>query len=129
MADRVTAYLRASWPEPVWALRSESDTSNDEDDQEANERSDTLEQNIGEVAQEVSSSFIVVILVTGWDSIGPAPPPGTVNIGALWSGWGVAPAGGDDVGSFLVVGDGEGAHGGAVPEGFGLALLVVDGVG
>lgn len=40
-----------------------------------------------------------------------------------------SPAGGDDLGSFLVVGDGEGAYGGAVPEGLGLASLVVDGVG
>lgn len=39
------------------------------------------------------------------------------------------PAAGDDLGSFLVVGDGEGAYGGAVPERFGLAFVVVDGVG
>lgn len=38
------------------------------------------------------------------------------------------PAGIDDVGSLLGVGDGEGAGGGSVPEGFGLAFLVVDGV-
>ena len=40
-----------------------------------------------------------------------------------------SPAGGDDKISFLVVGDGEGADGGAAPEGLGLALGVVDGVG
>lgn len=40
-----------------------------------------------------------------------------------------SPTGGDDFGSFLVVGDGEGAYGGAVPEGLFLAFVVVDGVG
>lgn len=39
------------------------------------------------------------------------------------------PAGGDDLGALLVVGDGEGAGGGALPEGLGIASLVVDGVG
>lgn len=42
---------------------------------------------------------------------------------------GPPPAGGDDVGSFFGVGYGERAYGRAVPEGLGLALLVVDGVG
>ena len=40
-----------------------------------------------------------------------------------------SPAGGDDLGSLLLLGDGEGAGGGSLPEGFGLALGVVDGVG
>lgn len=40
-----------------------------------------------------------------------------------------SPAGGDDVGSLLGVGDGEGAYGCAVPEGLFLALVIVDGVG
>lgn len=40
-----------------------------------------------------------------------------------------APAGSDDVGSLLLVGDGERADGGAVPEGLVVALGVVDGVG
>ena len=40
-----------------------------------------------------------------------------------------SPAGGDDAGAFFGVGDGEGADGGAVPEGFGFVFVVVDGVG
>ena len=40
-----------------------------------------------------------------------------------------SPAGGDDAGAFFGVGDGEGADGGAVPEGLLLGFVVVDGVG
>ncbi len=52
----------------------------------------------------------------------------STNIRAIPSGVG-SPAGGDDLGSFLAVSDGEGAYGGAVPEGIGLILLVIDGLG
>lgn len=40
-----------------------------------------------------------------------------------------SPTGGDDSCSVCFVGDGEGAGGGSLPEGCGLARLVVDGVG
>ena len=40
-----------------------------------------------------------------------------------------SPAGGDDAAAFFGVGYGEGADGGALPEGFGFVLVVVDGVG
>ena len=39
-----------------------------------------------------------------------------------------SPAGGDDVGFFFGVGYGEGAYGGAVPEGLGFVFGVVDGM-
>ena len=40
-----------------------------------------------------------------------------------------APPGGDDLGAFLRVGDGEGAYGGAVPEDLFAGFAVEDGVG
>lgn len=47
----------------------------------------------------------------------------------VWTSDVLLPPGGDDLGSLLLVGDGEGADGRAVPECFGLAFGVVDGVG
>ena len=53
----------------------------------------------------------------------------TARRGPKSNGGGSSPAGGDDVGSLLLVGDGEGADGSAVPEDSVLALGVVHGVG